>query len=233
MILGDVCTRRCGFCAIDQGKPMWVDEQEPEHVAEAVLKMRLRHVVITAVARDDLKDGGAGQFAKVIEAIRERDRTILIEVLISDLRGNESHLEIILEAGPDILNHNLETVIRLHSLVRPQARYERSIELLRRSKAKRKTIWTKSGLMLGLGETSGEVVEVLEDLSEAECQLLTLGQYLQPTSGCLKVVEFISPDQFKWYEQKAYEMGFSSVASGPFVRSSYHAEEQFRLAYSG
>ncbi|MBI1977021.1 MAG: lipoyl synthase [Candidatus Omnitrophica bacterium] len=228
MILGDVCTRRCGFCAIDQGRPLPVDEKEPEHVAQAALEMGLRHVVITAVARDDLKDGGAGQFAKVIEAIRKKDKAILIETLISDLRGNEVHLETILAAGPDILNHNLETVVRLHPWVRPQARYERSIGLLRRAKEKRETIWTKSGLMLGLGETPDEVIEVLRDLREAGCQLLTVGQYLQPASDRLKVVEFIHPDQFKWYEEKAYEMGFSSVASGSFVRSSYHAEENFR-----
>lgn len=228
MILGDTCTRRCGFCAIEQGRPQAVNEREPEDVAEAALEMGLRHVVITMVARDDLQDGGAGQVAKVIKAIRRKNETILIEVLISDLRGDRANLETILDEEPDILNHNVETVVRLHPAVRPQARYERSIQLLRWVKEKKETIWTKSGLMLGLVETPNEVIAVLKDLRNAGCQLLTLGQYLQPVLSRLSVAEFIKPDQFKWYEEKAYELGFSSVASGPLVRSSYHAENQFK-----
>ena len=227
MISGDVCTRRCGFCAIPQGRPLPLEASEPEHLAEAVKKMKLRHVVITSVARDDLRDGGAGQFAKVIKAVRQWVPSIVIEVLIPDFRGSEEHLEKVISENPNILNHNIETVPRLYSHVRPQARYERSIELLKNVKEKKETILTKSGLMLGLGETKSEVREVLLDLRKASCDMLTMGQYLQPVSERLRVIEFIHPDQFKQYEEEAYEMGFSSVASGPFVRSSYHAERTY------
>ena len=229
MILGDICTRRCGFCAIGQGRPLQLDPEEPLRLAEAVAQLGLQHVVVTSVARDDLNDGGADHFSRVIEAIRKRNPEVRIEVLIPDFRGSESALEKVLMSQPDILNHNIETVPRLYSLVRPQADYRRSLELLINVKKRDPIIWTKSGLMLGLGESMDEVLEVLKHLRLVECQMLTIGQYLQPDLQRLPVVEYIPPSQFEWLKKKAYQMGFSSVASGPLVRSSYHAQENFSV----
>jgi len=226
MIAGDRCTRACGFCAVSTAKPLPLEADEPGRVAEATRRMRLRHIVITAVARDDLADGGAGHFRKTVEAVRELNPGIVIEVLVPDFNESDAAIESVLAANPHIFNHNLETVRRLTPSVRHRATYDRSLSVLRRVKAKRgNTIYTKSGLMLGLGETEAEVLAALEDLRRAGCDLLTLGQYLQPTLRHLPVVEFVSPAKFEEYGRRAGELGFVHVASGPMVRSSYHADE--------
>jgi lipoic acid synthetase len=227
LILGRRCTRNCGFCAIEHGIPAPPDETEPERVAQAVKKMGLRYVVITSVTRDDLPDGGASLFAKVIRAIRILDPKIKVEVLIPDFRGDPSSLEIVLKERPDVLNHNMETISRLYHRVRPQADYQRSLDLLRRSKEDYPFIPTKSGFMLGLGETQEEVLELLRDLREVGCNFLTIGQYLQPHQDRLSVVRFVPPEEFEKYKQIGETMGFRSIASGPFVRSSFHAAEMF------
>jgi lipoic acid synthetase len=224
MILGDVCTRSCGFCAVKTGKPEGVDAGEPARVAEAVQKLRLRHAVITSVNRDELFDGGAGIFAETIRRTRALNPATRIEVLIPDFKGEELALDIVLDAFPDILNHNTETVPRLYSLVRPQARYERSLELLER--AKRRGFVTKTGLMLGIGERTEEVMDVMRDLRAVACDILTLGQYLQPTREHLPVDRFVPPEEFAMFKRVGLEQGFSHVESGPLVRSSYHAEQQ-------
>ena len=225
MILGDLCTRRCGFCAVAPGKPNgYVDWDEPRRVGEAVAAMGLRHTVITSVARDDLKDGGSLIFARVIRAIRERSDTV-IEVLIPDFRGHEDDLARVIEARPDVINHNLETVERLHPVVRPSARYDRSLELLRRVRESGSGIKTKSGLMLGLGERDEEVQVTLRDLHAHGCQLLTIGQYLRPSPQHLPVIEFVHPDRFRAWGEAAHAIGFENCASGPLVRSSFHADE--------
>jgi len=225
MILGELCTRRCGFCAVAPGKPNgYVDWDEPRRVGEAVAAMGLRHTVITSVARDDLKDGGSTIFARVIEEIRRRSETV-IEVLIPDFRGHLDDLKRVVEAGPDVINHNLETVERLHSVVRPSARYDRSLELLQRVSEWSAGIKTKSGLMLGLGEREDEVLRALGDLVAHGCRLLTIGQYLRPSPNHLPVVEYVHPDRFRWWGAQAEALGFESVASGPLVRSSFHADE--------
>ncbi len=224
MILGDTCTRSCGFCAVKTGKMFSVDEDEPRRVGEAVEKMNLRHAVVTSVNRDELFDGGAHVFAKTIHEIRARVATCRIEVLIPDFMGSEYALNIVLDAQPDILNHNTETVPRLYRTVRPQAHYHRSLELLER--AKQRGFLTKSGLMLGLGETIDEVIDMLGDLRAVECDILTLGQYLQPTKQHLPVDRFVHPDEFVMLKQKGMEMGFRYIESGPLVRSSYHAADQ-------
>jgi lipoic acid synthetase len=230
LILGRVCTRDCGFCAVGHGIPVSPDETEPEKVAQAVQKMDLRYVVITSVTRDDLSDGGASLFAKTIRAIRASDPTIKIEVLIPDFKGDSSSLEIVLKQSPDVLNHNVETIPRLYPQVRPQANYKRSIDLLRRSKGDYPRIFTKSGFMLGLGETEQEVLELLGDLREGGCDFLTIGQYLQPRPDRLPVVRFIPPEEFEEFKRIGEKMGFKAVASGPFVRSSFHAFEMFSSA---
>ena len=225
MILGDLCTRRCGFCAVAPGKPNgFVDGDEPRRVGEAVAEMGLRHTVITSVARDDLVDGGSTIFAQVIREIRARSGTV-IEVLIPDFRGHADDLERVIAARPDVINHNLETVERLHPVVRPSARYDRSLELLRRVRASGEGIKTKSGLMLGLGETGEEVTQALRDLVAHGCQLQTIGQYLRPTVNHLPVHEFVHPDKFREWADRARELGFENCASGPLVRSSFHADE--------
>lgn len=224
MILGDICTRSCGFCAVKTGKPVGLDLEEPYRVAEAIRIMGVKHAVITSVNRDELADGGAAVFAETIRQARIVNPDIKIEVLIPDFRGVVWALDIIVEARPDILNHNTETVPRLHHIVRPQAKYERSLELLDR--AKRKGMVTKSGLMLGLGETEAEVLSVMEELSGVGCDILTLGQYLQPTREHLPVDRFVTPEEFRAYKIRGMEMGFRHVGSGPLVRSSYHAEQQ-------
>jgi lipoic acid synthetase len=226
MIAGDRCTRACGFCAVSTAKPLPLEADEPMRVAEATRRMRLRHIVITAVARDDLADGGADHFRKTVEAVRELNPGIVIEVLVPDFNESDAAIEAVLAANPHIFNHNLETVRRLTPSVRHRATYDRSLSVLRKVKTKRSdTIYTKSGMMLGLGEAEEEVMMALEDLRRAGCDILTLGQYLQPTLKHLPVVEFVSPAKFEAYGRRAGELGFVHVASGPMVRSSYHADE--------
>jgi lipoic acid synthetase len=226
MIAGDRCTRACGFCAVSTMKPLALEADEPARVAEATRRMKLKHVVITAVARDDLKDGGAEHFRQTIEKVRELNPGIIIEVLVPDFLDNDACIETVLKANPHIYNHNLETVRRLTPSVRHRATYDRSLSVLKKVKAKRgDTIYTKSGIMLGLGETEDELLQALRDLREANCDILTLGQYLQPTLKHLPVVEFVPPEKFAEYKVRAEEMGFVHVASGPMVRSSYHADE--------
>ena len=226
MIAGDRCTRACGFCAVTTAKPRPLDPEEPARVAEAVRRMRLRHVVITAVARDDLADGGAEHFRQTIEAVRALNPHSGIEVLTPDFLDRDASLDTVLAAKPHVFNHNLETVRRLTPQVRSRATYDRSLSVLRKVAARRAPgLFTKSGLMLGLGETEAEVLTALRDLRAVGCDLLTLGQYLQPTFKHLPVVEFIPPEQFRRYAALARELGFLHVASGALVRSSYHADE--------
>ncbi len=226
MIAGDRCTRACGFCAVTTAKPFALETDEPARVAEAAKRMRLRHVVITAVARDDLADGGADHFRQTITQVRAACPGIVIEVLTPDFLDRDESIDIVLSANPDIFNHNLETVRRLTPSVRSRATYDRSLNVLAKVKAKRgMTIHTKSGLMLGLGETAEELSVALADLRRANCDILTLGQYLQPTLKHLPVVDFVPPEKFAEYKQLAEGMGFVHVASGPMVRSSYHADE--------
>ena len=226
MIAGDRCTRACGFCAVSTAKPLALEADEPLRVAEATRRMRLRHIVITAVARDDLADGGANHFRSTIEMVRELNPGIVIEVLVPDFNEHDDSIETVLAANPHIFNHNLETVRRLTPDVRHRATYDRSLNVLRKVKARRgDTIYTKSGLMLGLGETEAELLTALRDLRAAGCDILTLGQYLQPTLKHLPVVAFITPERFAHFKGCAKEMGFLHVASGPMVRSSYHADE--------
>jgi lipoic acid synthetase len=232
LILGKICTRDCGFCAVEGGIPASLDESEPERVAEAISRMHLGYVVITSVTRDDLTDGGASVFAKTIRAVRTRDPKIKIEVLIPDFKGDEASLVTVLKESPDVLNHNVETVPQLYPQVRPQADYGRSLELLRRVKEYNPRMKTKSGFMLGLGETREEVLDLLRDLKRAGCDFLTIGQYLQPRSDRLSVVEYVLPEIFEEYTNIGEKMGFKSVSSGPFVRSSFHASEMFEVSPS-
>ena len=225
MIAGDRCTRACGFCAVTTAKPFALEHDEPQRVAEAVMRMKLKHVVITAVARDDVPDGGALHFARTIEAIRERDASIIIEVLVPDFNGKDDSLRTVLEAAPHIFNHNLETVERLTPVVRSRAKYKLSLEFLARAKELRPDITTKSGIMLGLGETETEVFQAMDDLREHSVEVLTMGQYLRPTPQHLPVVEYIRPEVFDLYGEIARKKGFTHVASGPLVRSSYHAAD--------
>ena len=232
LILGKVCTRTCGFCAVERGIPVALDESEPERVAEAISRMNLGYVVITSVTRDDLADGGASIFARTIHAVRSLDPKIKIEVLIPDFKGDEAALVTVLKESPDVLNHNVETISRLYSQVRPQADYKRSLELLRRVKDYNPRMVTKSGFMLGLGETREEVLDLLRDLKKAGCDFLTIGQYLQPRPDRLPVIEYLPPEIFEEYKKIGEGMGFRSVASGPFVRSSFHASEMFEVSLS-
>jgi lipoic acid synthetase len=228
LILGKICTRNCGFCAVDHGIPAPVDETEPEKVAQAVKKMGIQYVVITSVTRDDLPDGGASLFAKTIRAIRALDPKIKIEVLIPDFQGDPTSLEIVLKESPDVMNHNIETISRLYNQVRPQADYKRSLNLLRKSKEFYPHFFTKSGFMLGLGETQEEVLELLRGLREVGCDFLTIGQYLQPRKDRLPVERFVPPEEFEEYKRIGEVMGFRAVASGPFVRSSFQASQMFK-----
>ena len=226
MIAGDRCTRACQFCAVSTAKPLPLEVDEPQRVAEATRRMGLKHVVITAVARDDMADGGADHFRQTIEAVRSLNPGIVIEVLTPDFLDKEEAIDCVLSANPHIFNHNLETVRRLTPGVRHRATYDRSLSVLRKVKAKRgAAIYTKSGLMLGLGEREDEVLEAMRELREAKCDILTLGQYLQPTLKHLPVEGFVTPEQFATYGEQARVMGFVHVASGPMVRSSYHADE--------
>jgi lipoic acid synthetase len=226
MIAGDRCTRACGFCAVSTAKPLALEADEPMRVAEATRRMKLKHVVITAVARDDLKDGGAEHFQQTIEAVRKLNPGIIIEVLVPDFLDNDACIEMVLNANPHIYNHNLETVRRLTPSVRHRATYDRSLSVLKKAKDMRgSSIHTKSGIMLGLGEREEEVLQAMRDLRAAKCDILTLGQYLQPSLKHLPVIEFVSPEKFAEYKVRAEAMGFVHVASGPMVRSSYHADE--------
>lgn len=225
MIAGDRCTRACGFCAVTTAKPLPLEEDEPERVAEAVRRMRLKHVVVTAVARDDLADGGAEHFARTIRAIRSVDEGIAIEVLTPDFHAKEALLRLVLAAAPHIFNHNLETVERLTPVVRSRAKYRRSLEVLARVKEIAPEIVTKSGLMLGLGETREELFQAMDDLRAVGVQVLTLGQYLRPSPQHLPVVEYVLPALFEEYKEVGYKKGFEYVASAPLVRSSYHAAD--------
>ncbi len=224
MILGDVCTRSCGFCSVKLGKPGTLDYDEPRRVAEAVMALGLKHVVITSVNRDDEKLGGADIFALTIRKIRELSPACKVEVLIPDFRGVWEALEVVLEAEPDILNHNVETIERLYHFVRPQANYNRTLELLRN--AKEKNFITKSGFMVGLGETNYEIISLMHDLRESNCDIITIGQYLRPTKEHLPVQRYVHPDEFRNFKEIGFQMGFKHVESGPLVRSSYHADEQ-------
>jgi lipoic acid synthetase len=233
MIAGDHCTRACGFCAVKTAKPLALEMDEPARVAEATRRMKLKHVVITAVARDDLADGGADHFRQTIDRVRELNPGIVIEVLVPDFLDRPESIDVVLTANPHIYNHNLETVRRLTPGVRHRATYDRSLSVLDRVKKKRGgSIYTKSGIMLGLGETEAELFQAMEDLRGSHCDILTLGQYLQPTLRHLPVVEFVTPEAFAHYKTVAEKMGFIHVASGPMVRSSYHAEE-FNLPIQG
>ncbi len=225
MLLGKNCSRNCRFCKVTKDAPEQVDPNEPLNVAKAVAEMQISHAVITSVTRDDLADGGALHFAKTIQAIRELSPSTTIEVLIPDFLGNEQALSVVALAKPEIINHNVETVPELYPDVRPMAIFQRSLELLERVKKMDESIITKSGLMVGLGETAAQVEELLKALRSANCDIVTIGQYLQPSKEHLQLVEYIRPDQFKAYEELAYKLGFKYVASGPLVRSSYHAGE--------
>jgi len=223
MILGNICTRSCGFCAVATGRPKPADLEEPERVADSIVLMKVKHCVLTSVDRDDLKDGGSTIWAETILAIRRKSPTTTLETLIPDFQGKWENLQRIIEVKPEIVSHNLETVRRLTKKVRVQAKYERSLEALKL--LKEAGLKTKSGVMLGLGETDVEVYETMDDLRAVGCDILTLGQYLQPTKQHLPVVEFIHPDKFAIYKEAALKKGFRYVESGPLVRSSYHAEK--------
>lgn len=227
MILGDTCTRSCGFCNVKLGLPTELDLDEPRRVAESVEQLKLRHVVITSVNRDELKDGGASIFAESNRLIREKMPGITIEILIPDFKGEEHAFEIIMQQPPDILNHNLETVNRLYHAVRPQAKYSRSLELIRWFKDK--GLRTKSGIMVGIGEKKKEVFDLMEDLFNHGCDIMTIGQYLQPTKNHLPVDRFVNLDEFKEYKEFGLKLGFKAVESSPLVRSSYHADKHARL----
>ncbi|MSU01160.1 lipoyl synthase [Tissierella pigra] len=225
MILGRNCTRNCTFCNVTREMPDKVNLKEPENVAKAIEKLNLKHTVITSVTRDDLPDQGANQFANVVKEIRKRTPNVTIELLIPDMQGNKKLIDIIIDSEPNVLNHNVETVPELYDEVRPMAIFERSLELLSYVKKVKPNMMTKSGMMLGLGETKEQVIDVFKRLREVECDMLTLGQYLQPTSSHIEVVEYITPEQFDEYKEIALSMGFKRVASSPLVRSSYYAED--------
>lgn len=231
MIMGDICTRRCPFCDVGHGRPNPLDPEEPKHLAETVAALKLKYVVITSVDRDDLRDGGAGHFADCIKAIRELSPSTQIEVLVPDFRGRlDIALDILAETAPDVMNHNLETAPRLYKQARPGADYKHSLELLKRYKAMRPDVATKSGIMVGLGEEDEEVREVMRDMREHDIDMITIGQYLQPTDGHLPVLRYVSPQMFKTFETEALDMGFKHAAVGAMVRSSYHADEQAKDA---
>lgn len=230
MILGDICTRACRFCAVKTGLPTELDLQEPERVADSVVLMNLKHVVVTAVARDDLKDGGAAVFAETVRAIRRKSPFTSIEVLPSDMGGVEENLRMLMDARPDILNHNIETVKRLSDRVRARAKYDRSLEFLRRAKEMQPDIPTKSSIMIGLGETKEDLLEAMDDLRANKVDILTIGQYLQPSKKHLPVEKYYRPEEFAELKEIALSKGFSHCEAGPLVRSSYHADEQVNAA---
>lgn len=229
MIMGNICTRNCRFCAVEKGHPQPLDEEEPRRVAEAARRLGLRHVVVTSVTRDDLPDGGASHFAKTIYELKKLPG-VTVEVLVPDFMGNEEAIRTVVEAKPDVINHNVETVPRLYSRVRSKADYIRSLNLLKKVKELDPLILTKSGIMVGLGETEEEVIEVMKDLRDIDCDMMTIGQYLRPSHKHIEVAEYVTPEQFKRYEEIGYKLGFKHVASGPLVRSSYHADVGLSLA---
>jgi len=229
MILGRICSRRCTFCNVEKGSPELVDLNEPSNLANAVAKLKLKHVVITSVTRDDLPDGGAAHFAAVLEEIRKRNEKITTEVLIPDFKGNKKALDCLIQAKPEVINHNVETVPRLYPSVRPKAVYTRSLELLQHVKTADETIFTKSGIMLGLGEKEEEVFHVLKDLRSSACDFLTIGQYLAPCRLHHPVIEYIHPEVFEKYRKAALQFGFKHVSSAPLVRSSYNAQEALEV----
>jgi len=230
LILGKVCTRNCRFCAVGSGTPEAPDSGEPRRLAAEVLRLRLRFVVITSVTRDDLPDGGAGHFARVIETLRRECPGVGIEVLVPDFQGSSAALRTVVDAAPEVLNHNVETVPRLYASVRPQADYRRSMNLLREAKAMNPSLTTKSGLMVGLGETREEVLEVMVDLRSASCDVITIGQYLRPSTAHHPVAEYVRPEFFEQYRLEALRSGFRAAAASPFVRSSYRAQALFDAA---
>ncbi|MGF1489669.1 MAG: lipoyl synthase [Prochloraceae cyanobacterium] len=234
LIMGPACTRSCPYCDIDfEKKPLPLDPQEPIHLAEAVYRLKLNHVVITSVNRDDLEDGGASQFVRCIEAVRKISPQTTIEVLIPDLCGNWQALELIIAANPEVINHNIETVPRLYRRVRPQANYQRSLELIQHIRQSSPEIYTKSGIMVGLGETDPEVRQVMADLRGVDCDIITIGQYLQPSSKHLQLQEFVTPAQFDAWQKYGESIGFLQVVSSPLTRSSYHAEQVRELMKIG
>ncbi|MCK5552879.1 MAG: lipoyl synthase [Deltaproteobacteria bacterium] len=228
MIMGNMCTRNCRFCAVSYGTPASLDEDEPERVASTAEQLGLRYIVITSVTRDDLEDGGVQHFAETVQAIKRRRPKTLVELLVPDFQGKHSSLNTILSTPPDVLNHNVETVPRLYSQVRPQADYRRSLDLLKRVHARSPSTLTKSGLMLGFGEREPEVIQVIQDLLDVGCRLLTLGQYLQPSRQHHPVIRYLHPEEFEAYKAVGEKMGFLEVASGPFVRSSFRAAQMYR-----
>ncbi|WP_280521454.1 lipoyl synthase [Paenibacillus mangrovi] len=232
MILGDICTRACRFCAVNTGRPTELDLQEPERVAEAAENMGLKHCVVTSVARDDLSDGGAMIFAETVKAIRKRLPLCSVEVLIPDFMGNWDALKVVMDAKPDILNHNIETVERMSNRVRAKAKYHRSLELLKKAKEMQPNIPTKSSIMLGVGEEWDEILQAMDDLHAVDCDIMTIGQYLQPSPQHLNVAKYYHPDEFVKLKEEGMKRGFSHVESGPLVRSSYHAHEQVKSAAS-
>lgn len=229
MILGNNCTRNCRFCNVNPGTPDDVDPQEPENIGKAVAKLKLKHAVITSVTRDDLDDQGANQFKRVVEEIRKHSPKTSVELLIPDMQGDTDLIDIIIGSEPNVLNHNIETVPELYDTVRPEAIFERSVEVLRYVKQEKPHMATKSGIMLGLGETKEQVLEVFKALRDVDCDMITIGQYLRPSEDHLPIVEYVTPEQFKEYEDIAYDMGFKQVASGPLIRSSYYAEDISKL----
>jgi len=229
MLLGNHCTRNCTFCKVTTAKPEQVDVNEPTHVAQATRDMNLRHVVVTSVTRDDLPDGGAEHFANTIYAIRELNPTVSIEVLIPDFKGNKDSLQTVINAKPDILNHNVETVSELYPSICPRSDFDCSLELLYRVKQMDSAMFTKSGFMVGLGETEDQVFELLRQLRQIDCDIVTIGQYLQPSARHYQVREYVHPDQFLKYKEMGLNMGIKSVSSGPLVRSSYHAAADFEI----
>ena len=230
MILGEICTRACRFCAVKTGLPTELDWQEPQRVADAVAQMGVKHAVITSVARDDLQDGGAAIFAETIRAVRKRNPLTTVEVLIPDFQGNWDALKVVMDARPDVLNHNIETVRSRSDRVRSKAKYPRSLELLRRAKEMQPQIPTKSSIMVGVGETWDEILETMDDLRESRVDILRIGQYLQPTRKHLKVHRYYTPEEFSLLKEEGMKRGFAHVESGPLVRSSYHAREQVKAA---
>lgn len=225
MVLGNNCTRNCTFCNVTHERPTRVNEKEPARVAEAIKRLGLKHAVITSVTRDDLEDQGANHFKEIVEEIRALTPDVTIELLIPDMQGREDLIDIIIDSHPDVLNHNIETVPELYDEVRPMAIFERSLDLLAYVKKRKPNMKTKSGMMLGLGETEDQVLETMGRLRDVDCDMLTLGQYLQPSTAHIDVKEYVTPEQFKRYEELGYEMGFKRVSSGPLVRSSYYAED--------
>jgi len=227
MIMGNVCTRNCRFCAVEKGHPVKLDSEEPFQIAEAVEALKLRHVVITSVTRDDLSDGGASHFAEVVRQIRRRNNSTVIELLIPDFQGSLEALEEIIDSNPDIIGHNIETVKRIFGNVRPIASFEQSIDVLRLIRKKTDSILSKSGFMVGLGETKKEVLELLSILRDCRCDMITIGQYLRPSALQVPMVEYVHPSQFEYYQEKALALGFEAVLSGPLVRSSFNASSLY------